>query len=142
MKFRFWQKYFEAVSIIFCLMGCYWAISGTFEPFGTWDSLLANSFFDSNQLSEEANRVKSFILGPLGATSAGYFFMQYMIVKYAWKQQEMWSYNAILYAFLIWIILDSVVCLYHGAYFNIFLANLPCLIAMSPLFIIQKYFKG
>ena len=80
-------------------------------------------------------------MAPFGATSAGYFLLQYLIIKNALAKKEKWAWHTLLLTFLFWLILDSAMTIYHGAYFNLLLANLPCLILTIPLFLGGKYFK-
>lgn len=121
-------------------MGIFWSISGSFDPLGIYDSQFAQSFWGTPILPEDAARAKSFLLGPFGATSAAYFMLQYFIVKHAYAQQLKWGYQAIMMGFFFWFFLDTFVCIYHQAYFNILLANIPCLIMMLPLVFTRKYF--
>jgi len=140
MNFAFWVKYLKVVSIFLFLLGVFWSIAGSFDPFGLYDRMFANSFWNSDVLPPDVERTKSFLLGPFGATSAGYFLLQYFITKYAYAQRQLWSYYAIVYAFLFWFILDTSMSLVHGAYFNILLANITSLIMMAPIFFTRKYF--
>lgn len=139
--FYFWVNYLKAISILFATMGVMWAIVGSFDPFGIYDKAFANTFWEVDTLPTDAKKATQFILGPFGATSAGYFILQYFIAKYAYAKREMWAYNAILIAFFFWFILDTSMCIYHKGYFNILLANVPSLVAMFPIIFTRKHFK-
>lgn len=141
-QFLFWIKYLKFTSIFFALMGTMWAVLGSFDPIGFYDSYFAKVFWNLESLPPDAELTKSFLLGPFGATSAGYFILQYFIAKNAYAKKELWGYQAIIYAFSFWFILDTAMSWYHGAYFNIMIANIPCLFAMLPIFFTKKYFTS
>jgi len=141
MTFDFWKKYLEYISLFFAGMSVFWAIVGSFDPLGIYDAMFANSFYGQEQLPTDVARAKSFLLAPLGATSAGYFLLQYFIARFAFAERQIWAYWAIVGSFLLWFILDSVMSAYHGAYFNILIANIPCLLMMFPIFFTKKYFS-
>lgn len=139
-NFNFWVSYLKFLSLFFAAMGVMWAIVGSFDPFGIYDSYFANAFWETDTLPKDAKLATRFLLGPFGATSAGYFILQYFIAKYAFAKRELWAYNAILFAFFFWFLLDTLMCLYHGGYFNILFANVTSLIAMLPIVFTKKYF--
>lgn len=113
-----------------------------FDPLGIYDQAMAQAFWQTKLLPEEAETIFRFILGPLGATCAGYFVMQFYLAKHAFARKQMWGYKAVVIPFLIWLIFDTIMCLIHGAYFNIYLANVPALIAMTPVFYCYRYFRS
>ncbi len=45
------------------------------------------------------------------------------IARYPFKEKQLWSRNAIIVAFTIWVIIDSSVCLYFEVYPQIYLVN-------------------
>ncbi len=139
-SFNFWVKYLKLISLFFAALGVMWAVIGSFDPFGIYDYYLAQCLFDLNELPADVQKSTSFILGPLGATNTAYFILQYFIAKNAFAKRELWAYHAIVFGFSFWFILDTVMCIYHQAYFNVLMANIPCLIAMLPIFFTKKYF--
>ena len=138
----FWTKYLEYISIFFVMIGLMWALIGSFDPFGIYDSMMAKSFFGNEELNADVKRVLSFILAPFGATSAGYFILQYFISKNAFAEKKKWAYNSIASAFIFWFVVDSVMSAIHGAFFNIAIANITTLLFMlPPLIFTRKNFK-
>jgi len=142
ITFSFWVKYLKFISILFAAMGLMWMIVGSFDPFGMYDTAFAQSFWNRDTLPQDAQTAFRFILGPFGATMAGYFTLQYFIAKHAYAKKEIWGYNAILIAFFIWFITDTLFCINQGAFFNILFANIPCLIATLPIVFTRHYFKA
>ena len=139
-NFNFWVSYLKFISLFFAAMGVMWAVVGSFDPFGIYDSYFAQAFWGLDQLPAHVDRAKRFILGPFGATCAGYFTIQYFVARYAYAKKELWGYNAIVSGFLIWFINDCIMTIYHGAYFNLLLANLPSFLMMIPIVFTRKYF--
>ena len=133
--FQFWVTYLRIISIIFAAMGLMWAVLGSFDPFGIYDSRMAQSFFAQDKLPTDAKQVFSFTLAPFGMTALGYFILQYFIATYAFAKRERWAFVAITFAFSVWFIGDTILSLQHGAVFNVLLANIPSLVAMLPIFI-------
>jgi hypothetical protein len=62
-------------------MGVLWSVIGSFDPFGLYDKAFADAFWNAETLPSDARKVYGFILGPFGATSAGYFVLQYLYSK-------------------------------------------------------------
>lgn len=139
--FPFWVRYLKISSIIFAGFGVFWAVAGTFDPFGIYENAFADAFWNQEALPTDARQTFRFILGPFGATTAGYFILQYFIAANAFAKREPWAYYGIIGAFLFWLVLDSLISAYHSAYFNILFANIPSLIVMFPVFFTKKYFK-
>jgi len=98
-NFNFWVSYLKIISLFFAAMGVMWAVVGSFDPFGIYDSYFANAFWEVDTLPKDAKIATRFLLGPFGATSAGYFILQYFIAKYAFAKRELWAYQAIIFAF-------------------------------------------
>lgn len=133
-------NYLRIASLFFCIAGIYWAVSGQFDPFGLYKSAFTEKFLGLENIQKEVDLTFTFLLGPLGATCAGYFLMQYFIATYAYSKKEKWAYFAIIIPFSVWFILDTIICLYLGAYFNIYFANLPALAAMLPVYFTYRNF--
>ena len=75
------------------------------------------------------------MMAPLGATIAGFYLLQSLVVAHAFRAREKWAWRAILGSTLIWFVVDSAMSAYHGAYFNIYLINiLPLFVFGIPLY--------
>lgn len=138
--FEFWVKYLKYSSLFFMIMGGLWAIIGSLEPFGIFDTMMSQSFFGKDQLSPETIRVQKFLLVPFGATAVGYFIFQYLITIHAFAKKEKWAYNTIAIANIIYWSIDAGLTLYHEAYFNTLLTNIPYFLAMAPVLIFSRKF--
>lgn len=141
--FGFWRCWLMVASAMFGIFGASWAVLGNFDPFGIYTSLLARSQWGTGQPTSEALDTFAFMAVPLGATTAGYFVMVFMLVRFAFAQRQPWAYWTVVAALLTWFVIDSVFSGLHGAYFNIWLVNLPCLLIMGvPLLMLRNAFAG
>lgn len=95
-------------SIVFAVQIASWVVIGSLDPWGWYDSMLAAVL--------------------LGATSAGFFVLFHMIVRHALSRGEQWAWRALTGALCVWFVLDSGMSAWLGAWFNIWLVNLPCLL--------------
>ena len=139
--FAFWRAYLLVASALFGLQGISWVLFGSFDPFGLYTGLMAQAFWGSTALTAEAQTTWGFAVGPLGATTAGYFLLIHMLVRYAFPRGEWWSYMAVVGAVLVWFGLDTAASLLHGAWFNVLLVNIPCLVLLGvPLFALRRAF--
>lgn len=128
--------------VVFGIYSLVWVIIGSFDPFGLWDGLLANAFYNGTT-PETVTRFRRFILGPLGATSAAAFFALALIARFPFRRREPWALVAIGGALWLWFLVDSAASIYHGALFNVWLVNLPCIVVLSiPLVALYPRFRG
>ncbi len=138
MKLEPLNKYLKFVSAFMAIFSLLWIYFGSLDPFGIYDNLMAEKFFGRNELSLEEKKVFQFAVVPLGATSAAFFVLQYLVAHYAYANRERWAYNAIVISFLFWFFVDTICSIYHGAYFNVFLANISALVLMLPFILFGK----
>ena len=140
-KLTFWTKYFKVISVFMIVIGIFWAIAGVFDPLGIYEKYFAMHFWNTDVPPADAKTTFSFLMIPFGATLAGYFVMQYLLVHHGFPQRLKWVWNTLVIGILTWVCLDTALCLIHKAYFNILLANISTMLLMSPLFFIKKYFN-
>ena len=134
-------NYLKVASIIFAFQGLFWALYGSFDPFGLYDSFFAKSFYQLPELPDDVEKAKRFLLVPFGATDLGYFILMYFITRYPLANRERWAYRALVWAFLSWLIVDTAMSLIYGAYFNVLIVNLPCVVLLGlPLLLLRSHF--
>ncbi len=141
MRFELWRRWLLIASALFALQGASWAVIGDFDPFGLYAGWLAGALWELPELPSDAQRAFAFMAVPLGATTAGYFVLVHMIVRRAFPRREPWAYWTVATALLTWFVIDSAFSLAHGATFNIWLVNVPCLAVMGlPLAAMRRAF--
>lgn len=130
-KFAFWYRYLLIISALFGLQAVTWLFFGSFDPLGVYTGLLADALFGVPRLPQEARVTLAFATGPLGATTAGFWVLVHALVRHGFSRRDRWSYRAVVSAVLVWFTLDSVASVAHGAWFNVLLVNIPCLLLIG-----------
>ena len=140
-NFQFWQKYLYYSSLFFAFVGFFIAVFNNSILFELWNQGAAQLFGTNGTLGTDVLAFKSFILGPLGGTIAGSYVLLAFIAKYPFKRKEKWAWQAATASLLVWFIIDTSICFYHGAYFNILLINFFTITVQGlPLIFTRKYF--
>jgi hypothetical protein len=138
---RFWSQWLQVASALFALQAVSWILLGTLDPFGIYERLLAESLFARHTLTDAERSVFAFANVLLGATTAGFFVMFFMLARIPFQRGERWSYLCLVVGLLTWFVLDSTFSLIHGATFNVLLVNVPCLVVLSiPLLATARMF--
>jgi hypothetical protein len=138
----FLDHWLFAVCVVFGLAGLLWVVVGSFDPFGLWDGMLAKAFYDG-RTPESVDRFRRFILGPFGATNAGCFVALALIARFPFRRREPWAFAAIAGAIGLWFVVDSAASIAHGAAFNVWLVNVPCVVLLGvPLIGLYSRFRS
>ncbi len=139
--FNFWQKWLYYTSIFFAVVGIAVAFFNNSILFDLWNYYLKIWLGIEGELPAKLLKFKTFILAPLGGTIAGSYVLMAFIAKYPFRNREKWAWQAATFSLLTWFVIDSSLCFYHGAYFNIVLINLFTLVVQGlPLVFTKKYF--
>ncbi len=133
-QFTFWHRWLLVVSIVSALNGlvvCWWPDSPHLAP---WNRAIETTVAGGAASAD----VRRFLLGPLGATMAGYFVLQTFLVAGPLRRGERWAWQALVAGLLTWFLADSARSLRVGAVFNIWMVNLPTLLlAGVPLIFLR-----
>ena len=121
-RFNFWHKWLLGISILNILMGLLIALAPNSFLFGFHTEAIAETFF-RGYLPEEAASLRTFLFGIIGGTIAGYFLLQTLIIWIPFYRREPWAWHAILWAMVLWFVVDSSLSIYHGAFFNVWMIN-------------------
>jgi len=141
-NFNFWQKWLYYTSIFFAFVGIAVALFNNSILFDLWNHYLKIWLSIEGEFPANLLKFKAFILAPLGGTIAGSYVLMAFIAKYPFQNREKWAWQAATFSLLTWFVIDSSLCLYHGAYFNIVLINLFTLVVQGlPLVFTRKYFE-
>ncbi|MFL5730087.1 MAG: hypothetical protein ACJ75J_11430 [Cytophagaceae bacterium] len=94
-------------------------------------------------MPDDAGRLRLFIWGPFGGTIACCYILVAFLAHYPFKRKEVWARNAIILAFGIWVLIDSLVCFYYGVYFQVYLINAFSILQKAlPIIFTWKDFKN
>jgi len=141
-SFLFWQQWLFYTSILFALFGIVFALYENNIFSVPYNQMLAKIFWNQPEIPSEVEPFRAFIWGPLGATIACCYILLAFIAYYPFKRKERWARNAIILAFSIWVILDSVACFNYGVYFQIYMINAFSIIVKAlPLIFTWNDFK-
>ena len=141
-SFLFWQKWLFYTSLVFAMAGIAFAFFGNNFLFQPYNKMLAKLFWNSSKFPTEVDKFRAFIYGPLGGTIACCYILLAFISQYPFKNKEPWARNAIIIAFTVWVLIDSCVCIYFGAYPQVYLINLFSItIKALPIIFTWKHFR-
>jgi hypothetical protein len=137
-----WRRALLIITAVFAVLAIGWSVLGSFDPFGFYEGYMAQWLFGADSLPDPAKRAFAFALIPAGATTAAFFVLVHLIVHHAFTRREAWAYRAVVVAVLVWFVVDSALSALHGAWFNIAIANVPCLVVVGvPLVRLRPYFR-
>jgi len=141
-SFLFWQKWLFYTSLLFAMAGIAFALSGDSFLFHPYNTMLAKLFWHSAAFPAAAERFRTFIYAPLGATIACCYILLAFIARYPFKNKERWARNAITIAFSVWVLIDSSVCIYFGVYPQVYLINFFSITVKAlPVIFTWKHFS-
>lgn len=140
-SFKFWQQWLVYANLIFVIFGLLVAFAGDSLLFYFHNAESEALFFQGQALEGELLHFKKWLFGIIGGTMAGFHLLAYYIVKHPFAQKEKWAYNSLLYALILWFLVDSGISIYYGAYHNVYLVNLVALIGIGlPLWMTRNEF--
>ena len=143
MTFARWCLVLRVLTVAAAVQALGWAVLGAFDPFGAYETRLARALWGAERLGDDARRTFAFALGPLGATTLGFWLLAHALVRHAFPRRERWAYRAFVGALAAWFVVDSAASLARGGAFNVWLVNVPCLVLFGvPLLAVRGAFAG
>ena len=140
--FIFWQRWLFFSSILFALFGLSYSIYGNNILMISYNKMLATVFWENSEFPNNVKTFRAFIYGPLGATIACCYILLAYIAYYPFKEKQLWARNAIIFAFSIWVLIDSFVCIQFGVYPQVYIINVFSIIVKAlPLIFTWNDFK-
>jgi len=140
-SFIFWQRWLFYSSLLFALFGITFAFWGSNPFFMPYNKMLATIFWQQDHFPAKVEPFRVFIWGPLGATITCCYILLAFIAKYPFARKELWSRNAIIIAFGVWVTIDSSFCIYFGTYPQLYLVNAFSILVKSlPIIFTWKEF--
>lgn len=131
--FRFWHRWLLVVSYLFLAQGLFVALWPGSVLLAPHTDATGRVFF-GGALPAEAEALRVFLFAPLGATIAGFYLLQVFIVHGPFRRREAWAWHAVLWATLLWFVVDSALSAARGALFNVWMINVwPLLLVGLPL---------
>lgn len=141
-SFLFWQQWLFYSSLVFATFGILFALFAGSPLFCFYQRAVAYTFWGNEFMPPEAFQFYRFVAGLVGGTLACCYILLAYIAIYPFKRKELWVRNCIVISFGLWFIIDSGVCIYYGAYFQIYVFNVISLFQkLLPLVFTWKEFK-
>ena len=141
VSFKFWQKWLLAVCGIIIVFGLVIALLSWSPLFTIFNSLVNGVFWPGTGPDQSSQQFILWAYGMLGATMAGWGVTFAFIVNGPFGKQEKWSRDAIAAGVIVWFVIDTLMSVYTGAYFNIGVNVLVLILAGLPLVMTIKEFK-
>ncbi len=143
-NFHFWQQWLFYSSLLFAAAGVVLAFFGNNPFFRPYHQMLAEIFFGQDFFPEETQLLYIFVMGPMGATIAGFYILLAYVARYPFKRREKWAQTAIIVAFGIWFLIDAIVSIYYGVLFQVLVVHLLISVPQKalPLIFTWKAFKN
>lgn len=124
-----WRALFW-VCIAFVGVGVAVAVALSSPLFSIYTDQFAKTFF-GGKMPPSAYAYLAFIAGPIGGTFAAHFVMLAWAIRCTPAADRSWLRACIVTSVLGWFIVDSTMCLWHGAWFNVAMINVPTLVAVG-----------
>ena len=96
--------------------------------FAPYRQAIADTWFHGT-LSAEAWVWLRFTYALIGATFLGHFLMLALALRYAAGQR--WVLDAVASSMLAWFVVDASASAVHGAWFNVWMIDVPSLVAVA-----------
>ena len=141
VSFDFWQKWLMAVCGIIVVFGLVIALLSWSPLFGVFNTLVNGTFWPGAGPDESTQQFTLWAYGMLGATMAGWGLTLAFIVNGPFGKKEKWSRDAIAAGVILWFVVDTIMSVYTGAYFNVGVNVLVLALAGLPLVMTIKDFK-
>jgi hypothetical protein len=141
-SFIFWQRWLFYSSLVIALFGIVFAIYGNNPFFMLYNKALAQIFWASENIPPDIDPFRAFVSGPMGGTVACSYILLAYIAWFPFRRKERWARNAIIAAFGVWTLLDSVICIYYDVYFQVYIINAISILQKAlPIIFTWKEFK-
>lgn len=139
--FEIWRRLYLALMILFAVQGLTWTLFATFDPSGTWDARMALAVTGA-PLDAQAEAVRAYLAAIFGAVDCALFVVLAVLVAIPFKRREVWAWNTVFWASLLWFAMDSTASVAHGYAFNAYAVNVPLiLVLLGPLVAMRPGFR-
>lgn len=142
-SFLFWQRWLFYSSLLYALAGVIFAFFGSSFLFSPYQQLMAETFWHQSEIPNDIQPFISFIYKPIGGTIACCYLLVAFIAQYSFKEKQTWARNAIIVAFGLWVIIDSIGCFQAKMYPQIYFINAFSIVTKAlPIICTWKHFTG
>ncbi|MGQ9655787.1 MAG: hypothetical protein ACUVXD_17135 [Thermodesulfobacteriota bacterium] len=139
-KFLFWQRGLLGLGIGISLFGLWMALLSGTHLFAFFHRQIDPAFWGVSPVDVAARQFQQWIYGAWGATIAGWGIVLIYIVRYPFRKKESWAWKGLVYALLVWYVLDTSLSVLYRVYFNVALNTGLLVLAAVPLVFTRKEF--
>lgn len=139
-KFLFWQRGLLGLGIGISLFGLSMTLFSGTHLFAFFNRQIDPAFWGVSPVDVAARQFQQWIYGAWGATIAGWGIVLIYIVRYPFSKKESWAWKGLVYALLVWYILDTSLSVLYRVYFNVALNTGLLVLAAVPLVFTRKEF--
>ena len=122
-----WWTVTQRACVVFVLVGVVVATASHSVIFEIYRQAIADTWFQG-QLPADALAWVRMAYALVGATFVGHFIMLATALHFAVGQR--WVLHATISSMLAWFFVDSTADIVHGAWFNVWMINIPSLLAV------------
>jgi hypothetical protein len=116
------------VCVGLAVVGVVVALGSHTLPFAVYRQAIADAWFHGT-LDADASRWLRFAYALIGATFLGHFLMLALALRHA--PGERWVLHAVASSMLGWFLVDATASAVHGAWFNVWMIDVPSLLAVA-----------
>jgi hypothetical protein len=120
----FWDRWLLAVCLGGTLLGLALPLVVDRAPFAPWREGVEARFLRGIPFAEVAGPWRAFVAA-LGGAIAGKLLLCALLAARPFRERRRWARNAIAASLGVWFFADSLGSALQGAWFNIYLVNLP-----------------
>jgi|GEM_PF-238335 hypothetical protein len=132
-NFEFWQRWLFTIGLVIVVFGVLMVcLSGT-PLFNVFNNQINPAFWGSDPPSVSIQRFQQWVYGVWGATIAGWGVTISFVAKHAFKTQEPWSWRSLVTSILAWFVLDTLVSVVLGVYFNVVFNTVLLILVGLPI---------
>jgi hypothetical protein len=139
--FRFWQTWLFILSIFLIGFGFAMIFLGA-APSSLISSQVTTAFWGDRMPSVQASQFYAWAFGVWGSTLSGWGTTLAFLAHYPFRDQKPWAWTAVLVSLLVWYPVDTLLSWIYGVTFNVILNTVLFLLALVPVLMTRKFFKG
>ncbi len=114
-------------------------LSGT-SLFELFNRQIDPAFWGAKAVEDGAKEFQRWIYGVWGATVAGWGVSLAFVTHYSFRAKEKWAWRCMVIGLLVWFVLDTLISLGYGVYFNAVFNTVLLILVALPIVFTRKHF--
>ena len=138
---KFWYGWLKVAATLVTIFGILLVFFNHTRGFEFLNQKIAEVFFLSPEMVMDMASLQSWMIGVIGATTAGWGLTLMYLIFVPLKRKEKWAWNAITISLALWFVLDTWISTHYGAKFNVILNIAFAMQFFAPLLFIRSTMK-